>query len=91
MAASLAAGLYGIRHRMDPGAPVTGNGYLVTDREKLPATLQEAAARMKGSDVARELFGDAFTEHFVMTREWEWRQHLRSVTDWEYRRYFEII
>jgi hypothetical protein len=26
-----------------------------------------------------------------MTREWEWRQHLKAVTDWEYRRYFEII
>lgn len=91
MAASLAAGLYGIRHRLDPGSPVTGNGYLATDKEKLPSTLQEAAARMKGSEVARELFGDAFTEHFVMTREWEWRQHLKSVTDWEYRRYFEII
>ena len=91
MAASLAAGLYGIRHRLDPGSPVTGNGYLAIDKEKLPSTLQEAAARMKGSEVARELFGDAFTEHFVMTREWEWRQHLKSVTDWEYRRYFEII
>jgi len=91
MAASLAAGLYGIKHRLDPGVPVTGNGYLATDKEKLPSTLQEAAARMKQSDIARELFGDAFTEHFVMTREWEWRQHLKSVTDWEYRRYFEII
>ncbi len=91
MAASLAAGLYGIRHRLDPGDPVTGNGYLATDKKKLPSTLQEAAARMKQSDIARELFGDAFTEHFVMSREWEWRQHLKSVTDWEFRRYFEII
>jgi glutamine synthetase len=26
-----------------------------------------------------------------MTREWEWKQHLKAVTDWEYKRYFEII
>jgi glutamine synthetase len=26
-----------------------------------------------------------------MTREWEWQQHLKAVTDWEYKRYFEII
>jgi glutamine synthetase len=91
MAASLAAGLYGIRHRLDPGDPVSGNGYLATGKEKLPSTLFEAATRMKTSDIANELFGETFTQHFVMTREWEWRQHLKSVTDWEYRRYFEII
>jgi glutamine synthetase len=91
MAASLAAGLYGIKHRLDPGDPVTGNGYLATGKEKLPSTLFEAATRMKTSDIANELFGETFTQHYVMTREWEWRQHLKSVTDWEYRRYFEII
>ncbi|RYE21474.1 MAG: glutamine synthetase, partial [Sphingobacteriaceae bacterium] len=46
---------------------------------------------MKASGVATELFGEAFTNHFIGTREWEWRQHLKSVTDWEFRRYFEII
>ena len=46
---------------------------------------------MKDSPVARELFGDTFVEHFTMTREWEWKQHLKAVTDWEYKRYFEII
>lgn len=91
MAASLAAGLYGIKYKLDPGDPVNGNGYLATGKEKLPATLFEAASRMKTSEIAQELFGETFTRHFVMTREWEWRQHLKSVTDWEYRRYFEII
>jgi glutamine synthetase len=46
---------------------------------------------MKGSPVARELFGDTFSAHFIQSREWEWKQHLKSVTDWEYKRYFEII
>jgi glutamine synthetase len=46
---------------------------------------------MKDSPVARELFGDTFVDHFTMTREWEWKQHLKAVTDWEYKRYFEII
>jgi len=41
--------------------------------------------------VAREIFGEPFVTHFIQTREWEWRQHLKVVTDWEYRRYFEII
>jgi glutamine synthetase len=27
----------------------------------------------------------------VRTREWEWRQFQDAVTDWELKRYFEII
>jgi glutamine synthetase len=41
--------------------------------------------------VARELFGDVFVDHFVATREWEWRQFQAEVTNWEIQRYFEII
>ena len=39
----------------------------------------------------RELLGDAFVDHFAATREWEWRQYLDTVSDWERERYFEII
>lgn len=92
MAACLASGLYGIRHGLELNqAPVKGNGYADKSNGVLPGTLQEATARMKGSAVAEELFGKEFVAHFVQTREWEWRQHLKAVTDWEYRRYFEII
>lgn len=92
MAAALASGLYGIRHGLELSQPpVKGNGYEVMEHGTLPHTLIDATMRMKSSTVAKELLGEAFTEHFTMTREWEWRQHLKSVTDWEYRRYFEII
>jgi glutamine synthetase len=92
MAASLASGLYGIRNRLELSQPpVQGNGYEVYDHGKLPHTLIDATMQMRSSTIAREIFGEAFAEHFVMSREWEWRQHLKSVTDWEYRRYFEII
>ena len=39
----------------------------------------------------KELFGEKFVEHFTQTREWEWRQHAKAVTDWELKRYFEIV
>lgn len=91
MAAALASGLYGIRHQLQLQPPVEGNGYRVFEYGTLPHTLAEAATQMRDSAVARELFGDIFTDHFTMTRDWEWRQHLKSVTDWEYKRYFEII
>ena len=54
-------------------------------------TLWDAAQRLKGSQAARELFGDAFVEHFAASREWEEREYRRHVSDWELDRYFEII
>ena len=92
MAACLAAGLYGIKNQLALNQPQTvGNGYNEAGNENIPGTLIEATRKMKDSPVARELFGDTFVDHFTMTREWEWKQHLKAVTDWEYKRYFEII
>jgi glutamine synthetase len=92
MAGALAAGLYGIKHKLKlEQEPTTGNGYLDKSHGSLPATLDEATKMMKQSTAAREILGEGFVDHFTRTREWEWRQHLKSVTDWELKRYFEII
>ncbi len=92
MAGALAAGLYGIRNKLKLKQPaVTGNGYLEEKYGRLPATLNEATKAMKDSTIAKEILGDGFVDHFTGTREWEWRQHLKTVTDWELKRYFEII
>jgi glutamine synthetase len=92
VAAALAAGLYGVERKLELGAaPVPGNGYADQSSAKLPSSLREAAARLHESAAARELFGDAFVEHFAKTRLWECRQHERAVSSWELERYFEII
>lgn len=92
IAASIAAGLYGIKNKLTLKQPAQqGNGYLETKFGVLPRTLEQATTAMKNSSIAKELFGEKFTEHFVATREWEWAQHLKHVTDWEMKRYFEII
>ncbi len=92
MAGCLAAGLYGIRNKMKLKTPATaGSGYADKRNGILPASLLEATKAMKQSDLAKELFGEAFIEHFAATREWEWRQFSKSVTDWELQRYLEII
>ncbi len=90
MAAALASGLHGIEKRIEPSKPVTGNAY-ESDLPQLPRSLSESAARLKMCTEARELFGEAFVDHFAATREWEVRQFERAVTNWEMERYFEII
>jgi glutamine synthetase len=93
LAAALASGLHGIEHEIEPDAPVAGNAYDLKDGggRDLPRTLWDAAQRLKGSDAARALFGTPFVEHFAATREWEEREFRRHITDWELKRYFEII
>ena len=92
LAACLAAGLYGIRKKLKLNQPATiGNGYRDISNGILPRNLDEATKAMQNSDVTKELFGEKFVEHFTQTREWEWRQQAKAVTDWELKRYFEIV
>ncbi len=68
-----------------------GNGYADTKNGVLPANLFEATEKMANSALAKELFGQEFVNHFTQTRFWEWKQFSKVVTDWELKRYFEII
>jgi glutamine synthetase len=89
MAASLAAGLWGIEHEVEPPPACEGNAYAAEARP-LPRTLKEAVALLARSTTARELLGDGFLDHYVRTREWEVRQFERAVTTWELERYLEL-
>ncbi len=93
LAAALASGLYGIQNELEPAVPIVGNAYeqSLPEELKLPETLWEAAQRFRKSAFARDFFGADFVEHFAATREWEEREFRKHVTDWELRRYFEII
>jgi glutamine synthetase len=93
LAGALASGLWGIENEIEPEDEVVGSAYgrSYPARLKLPETLMEAAGRLRRSKVARELFGKDFVEHYAATREWEERQFRKHITDWELRRYFEII
>ncbi|MCW3090909.1 MAG: glutamine synthetase [Ferruginibacter sp.] len=92
MAACLASGLYGIKNKLKLKTPATtGNGYDDKKNGSLPKNLWEATQSMRTSPIATELFGAPFVDHFTATREWEWRQFSKVVTDWELKRYLEII
>ena len=90
--ACIAAGLYGVENKLElKQKPVVGSAYKNTEAKRLPRNLYEATLVLSESKIARELFGEAFVDHFVNTRLWEWRQFQNSVTHWELQRYFEII
>jgi glutamine synthetase len=92
IAAALASGLYGIKHKLPLEIEASnGNAYQDLRNGKIAANLFEAATLMKNSTVAKELFGETFISHFTATRLLEWQRFMQYVTDWEIRRYFEII
>jgi glutamine synthetase len=92
MAAVIAAGLHGVEKGLKlTAAPITGTNQGGEHIERAPRTLIETTRLFRQSSIARDWLGDAFVDHFAATREWEWRQWLDGVTDWELKRYFEII
>ncbi|MDB5156145.1 MAG: puuA [Mucilaginibacter sp.] len=92
MAAALASGLYGIKNKLSLDIPQTiGNGYQNSANGKIQPNLYDATIDMKNSAIAKEILGADFVEHFTQTRLWECKQFAKSVTDWELKRYFEII
>jgi glutamine synthetase len=92
MAAVIAAGMHGVEKGLKlTTPPITGTNVGGENVPRAPRTLIETTRIFRESQIARDWLGDTFVEHFAATRDWEWRQWQDAVTDWELRRYFEII
>lgn len=90
-AATIAAGLYGIDHRIEPPDEYVGNAYTATQLPQVPDSLTQAADLFERSATARALFGDPVVDHYVQSARLEQESYDRAVTDWELNRYFERI
>jgi glutamine synthetase len=88
VAAMIAAGLYGIEHELPLPDAFPGNAY-VSDAERVPTTLQEAADLLAGSQLARESLGDAVVDHYLNSARVELASFNGAVTDWDRIRGFE--
>jgi glutamine synthetase len=90
-AAMLAAGMAGVRERLDCGEQYLGNAYIDPKLARLPGSLHEAADLFEKSKLARTALGDAVVEFYVHHARLETEAFNNTVTDWEKRRYFEQI
>ena len=86
--ALLAAGLYGIEHKLELGPALEGNAY-TSDAERFPHALREAIARLEQSTVARELLGDEVIDHYLNYARTEQGLFDKTVTGYERERMFE--
>jgi len=90
-AATLAGGLHGIEKQLEASPAVRGSAYNAADAAQLPNSLPQALEAFRASELARRWFGDEFCDQYIAFREWEVERHRRAVSDWERRRYFEMV
>jgi glutamine synthetase len=90
LAASIAAGLYGIENELVLEPEFPGNAY-GSDKPQVPATLRDAAELFEKSSVARAAFGEDVVEHYANMARVELAAFDSAVTDWERVRGFERL
>jgi glutamine synthetase len=90
-AASLASGLDGIEHRIEPPECFTGDIYAARHLPRVAYTLRDATDAFASSEFAKRAFGGDVVEHYTHFFRTEDSSYRAAVTDWERRRYFERI
>jgi glutamine synthetase len=90
-AATIAAGLHGIRSKLKLPKLYTGNAYEDTTLPQVPKTFREALAALEGSRSAADAFGKRVVDHYVHAARLEQQAFDAVVTDWELMRSFERI
>ncbi len=86
-AAAILAGIQrGIRDRLDPGAPIEGNGYAQA-KERLPSQWSAAIQALEQSSWARDAFGGDFLKVFLAVKRAEYRQFMGEVGEQDWRWY----
>ena len=100
MAANIAAGLDGIRRKLEPPAPVEADPYAAA-AVMLPTSLSGAVAALAQDGFFRKAFGDTLVDYLLQMKRAELARHDaavaenpplegQDVTDWEMHEYFEF-
>jgi len=91
---ALAAGLEGIKDKIDPGPPHHENMYEYTDTELkekgislLPRTLSEAVEHFAADPFVTETLGKELRDEFILYKSTEWDEYHQSISAWEIQRY----
>ena len=85
------AGIDGIERSLDPGPPTLAVYEPPVERALMPFSLGEALDALEADPFMREKLGGQFLQAFTAIKRTEARRFALAVTDWELKRYFEII
>jgi len=97
-AVMLAAGLKGIKDKLDPPAPVEKNIYSLSEKERekhgienLPESLGHAISLAEKSELVKRTLGDHIYTNFLHVKHQEWDDYRTKVTKWEIDKYLPIL
>lgn len=90
----LAAGLDGIKNKLQPPAPTNRNIYEMSKAEReeigiasLPGSLQEAIVELLKDDVVKSALGEHILSKYIEAKETEWDEYRTKVHQWELDQY----
>ena len=91
---ALAAGLQGVREKIDPGTATEDNLYELTPEQfrergivELPTNLKEAVEAFDSDPFTTTVLGEELQKEFVRYKSEEWRQYHQRVSAWEIQEY----
>jgi glutamine synthetase len=103
MAATLAAGMDGLKRKLKPPSPIQAIADRLTDVPQLPKTLDAALDALEGDIIIRDALGEEFIKLFVALKRYEIEKakqampdygtpdFLERIEDWERREFFNIL
>ena len=83
-AAILSAGLDGIEKSMELAESLNGGIY------EMPGNLGEAIAEFKKDNIIQRALGSHIAAIYTETKQREWEEYQRAVTDWEVKKYLNV-
>ena len=80
----LSAGLDGIEKSMELAESLNGGIY------EMPGNLGEAIAEFKKDNIIQRALGSHIAAKYTATKQREWEEYQRAVTDWEVKKYLNV-
>lgn len=97
LATLLAAGLDGVKNKLEAPAPIDRNIYQMSAEDRyengildLPTTLQEALQEFSKDQLLVDALGDHISNNFVESKEIEVMSYIQQVTEWEREQYLNM-
>ncbi len=91
LAAVAASAADGIKRKLSPPAPISGDAYSRADLVELPGSLESALRAFESDHVLRAALDERFSDYFAVSRAWEVKAFRETVTDWERDRYMRTV
>jgi glutamine synthetase len=94
IAATLFAGIDGLKRELDPAAPLAGDTYTLPEDEQgdpLPTSLGEALDALEADETLRDAIGSEIVDTFLTMKRFEVERYRQHTSDWDIAEYMHHL